>query len=57
MEQAHFGGGMFKKKTVSGEDENEKPKSRKDAIQEIIAKSKTAKVTSVIMLPKILKLT
>ena len=45
MEQAHFGGGMFKKKGDVNERETETaPKSRKDVMLDIIAKSKTAKV-------------
>ena len=43
MEQAHFGGGMFKKKADST-GETEEPKSKKDIMLDIIAKAKTAKV-------------
>ena len=44
VEQAHFGGGMFKKKANAENGEAEQPKSRKDVMLDIIAKSKTAKV-------------
>lgn len=44
MAEAHFGGGIFTKKNADQEGDEEKPKTRKEIMDEIILKSKKAKV-------------
>ena len=49
MSEAHFGGGIFTKKSNSAEDSEEKrPKTKKEIMDEIILKSKKAKVKWII---------
>lgn len=49
VSHAHFGGGIFSKKETKGDEKEDGPKTKKEIIEEIIAKSKKAKVRHVVV--------